>query len=193
MQKITGFGLSNRGTKACEFCGVLSWASRQDETANSACCTACFDAAGYENEHQDGYHADRVEPLCPTCDPARETRRLARAAARVASYEPAAARRAEKAIAREAVKVARAAAIKHCSSTRNIYRAGQVIATEPCDGRASKTSPYCSTCRPYHPHTATRFSAADAAFLATHGRDASQACGLCGLANSDQIHQEVKS
>jgi NAD-dependent SIR2 family protein deacetylase len=95
------FGLDNRGTKACESCGVLSWASRQNDTANQALCTACFDAAGWENSHQDGNHEPGSEPLCPICDPEREERRLAKAAARVASYTASAAIKSAKAAQKE--------------------------------------------------------------------------------------------
>src|SRR5215471_9857384 len=97
----TRFGLDNRGTKPCLHCGVLSWASRVDE-GTGLLCRGCYDAAGYENEHQDGYHTDRREPLCPTCDPSREARRMARAAARVAAYADVAADRAARATAKEA-------------------------------------------------------------------------------------------
>jgi len=102
MESTTKFGIDNRGTKACTHCGVLSWASRQNETANRAMCQGCYDSAGYENEHEDGYHSDRPETLCPICNPAGEEKRLARAAARVASYGAAAALRSEKAAAKEA-------------------------------------------------------------------------------------------
>jgi len=95
------FDQGNRGTKACEFCGVLSWASRQDETANRAMCQGCYDSAGYANEHQDGYHTDRTESLCPMCNPEGEQKRLAKAAARVAAYQTVAAQRAAKAATKE--------------------------------------------------------------------------------------------
>jgi hypothetical protein len=95
------FGLDNRGTKACESCGVLSWASRQNDTANQALCTACFDAAGWENSHQDGNHEPGSDPECPICDPERENRRLAKAAARVASYTASAAIKSAKAAQKE--------------------------------------------------------------------------------------------
>lgn len=31
-------------------------------------CNRCYDMAGYENEHQDGYHDDEPHPFCPMCD-----------------------------------------------------------------------------------------------------------------------------
>jgi hypothetical protein len=114
MQNPTRFGLDNRGTKACEHCGVLSWASRQDHESTGLICTGCYDAAGYENEHLDGYHADQAEPLCPTCNPEREARRMAKAAARVAGYTAAAAVKAEKATARNASRPH----CPHCGQSR---------------------------------------------------------------------------
>jgi hypothetical protein len=104
-ETVKRFGAANRGTKACQFCGVLSWASRQDDTANRAMCQGCCGAAGLENEHQDGYHEagrNGYDATCPTCNPAGEEKRLAKAAARVAAYGVAAAAKAEKAVAREA-------------------------------------------------------------------------------------------
>jgi hypothetical protein len=140
MQTVSRFGAANRGTSACQFCGVLSWASRQDETANRAMCQGCYDAAGYENEHQDGYHADRAEPLCPTCNPEREQRRLAKAAERVEAYGQAAAARAAKATERAEAKAAAEALIKRCQHPG-------------CSDRVTaKASAYCSFHRDEHPH-----------------------------------------
>jgi hypothetical protein len=129
----TRFGAANRGTKACDFCGVLSWASRQDDTANQAMCTGCYDSAGYENEHQDGFHADRLETRCPVCNPQGEAARLAKAAVRVAAYTASAAAKSAKAAEKEAT-------YPHCPN---------------CQDRRPKTKTWertgvaglCSTCK----------------------------------------------
>jgi len=181
MNNSTRFGLNNRGTKACQFCGKLSWASRQDETANRAMCQGCFDAAGYENQHSDtnGEHYGNIETLCPICFPDREARRLAKAAATVAGYQQAAAKRAEKAVAREQAAAAKQADKKICRGT---------FLDRPCDQRASKTSDFCSTCRPYHPHTAINMAKTDAEFLTRQGKDAKSLCGLCGNPKAHSLH-----
>jgi hypothetical protein len=64
---------SNPGTATCSNCGKRTWASRaQDQGAGYRLCQECYDEAGYENEHQDGYHAaDQNGPSlnCPMCRP----------------------------------------------------------------------------------------------------------------------------
>jgi hypothetical protein len=200
MRNEIRFGATNRGTKACEFCGVLSWAARQDETANRAMCQACYDSAGYENEHQDGYHNDRYEPKCPTCNPAGEERRLAAAAKRVASYGAAAAKRAEKAQTREAAAAAKKAATKWCQATQGIYRQSQRIGSEPCDQRAPASSDYCSVHRSDYPHQykrggpsfARRYAHIDRKYWRYPDEDQAALCGVCGAPQSDQLHEEAK-
>ena len=168
------FGAANRGTSVCEFCGVLSWASRQDETANRAMCLGCYDSAGYENEHTDGYHADRREPHCPICNPAYETRRLEQAAKRVAQYQATHLSQEQKRAEKAAAAAAKAASVKRCQGLDHRDR--------PCDGRASKTSDYCSVCRPYHPHPFARPTKEQRTYLPE------TACGCCGAEADKEIH-----
>jgi hypothetical protein len=187
MQNPTRFGLDNRGTKVCEFCGVRSWADRQDSQTGRL-CSGCFDSAGYENEHLDGYHADQAETQCPTCNPAFEARRLAKCAERVAGYQTTALKESERQAAKAAKEAAKQASIKHC--------AGSDWNGRPCDGRASKTSDYCSTCRPYHPHTFTRAPQRDIDWVNGQNRlfgrpEIVSMCGSCGNEKTDPIHEEA--
>lgn len=50
----------------CRVCG-----KRTRETGDSESfvflCAACYEEAGWENEHQDGYHEDQPNPSCPFC------------------------------------------------------------------------------------------------------------------------------
>lgn len=194
MREMNRFGADNRGTKACEFCGVLSWASRQDDTANRAMCQGCFDAAGWENSHQDTdgeHYGTGFVRECPVCNPAGEERRLARAAQRVAGYGAAAAARAEKAQAREAAAAAKEAAIKRCADTD--WRG------QPCDSRASASSAYCSIHRGDHPHAWKLMPKADrehvARMLRNNDRpalaDIDTLCALCPNDKNDAIHKET--
>jgi len=177
MSATTRFGAANRGTKVCTSCGVLSWASRQDETANQMLCTGCYDAAGYENEHQDSqgdHYGAGYTRECPTCNPKGEERRLARCAARVAQYQATHLSQEAKLAEKRAAAAAKAASIKHC--------AGTDYSDRPCDGRASKTSDYCSICRPYHPHPFARPTKDQRTYLPA------DACGICGATQDQEIH-----
>lgn len=53
----------------CDYCGrKLTSSTRSSEQPES--CAPCFDAAGWENDHQDGGHADGdMMQDCPICNP----------------------------------------------------------------------------------------------------------------------------
>lgn len=66
---------TNRGTKVCIECKRTTWDSYIDRS--SGLCmqnpngVSCYDVAGLENEHQDGYHDVRENGRnrdCPMCD-----------------------------------------------------------------------------------------------------------------------------
>jgi len=112
-----------------------------------------------------------------TSSDAAAERRAAARAERIAAQEAKA--------AREAAKLAER---KNCAGTDWNDR--------PCDGRASKTSDFCSVCRPHHPHAFTNMKADDRAFVQRNrdlfgpALDPSQKlCGLCGEFDSDPKHQ----
>jgi ssDNA-binding Zn-finger/Zn-ribbon topoisomerase 1 len=65
----------NPGNVTCPHCGRLTWAGRAFGQAES--CVDCYDDFGRENEHLDGYHADRFVKLCPICAPEAAAERLA--------------------------------------------------------------------------------------------------------------------
>jgi len=37
------------------------------DSAGVELCASCYEEAGLENEHQDGYHSDNPDPKCPMC------------------------------------------------------------------------------------------------------------------------------
>jgi hypothetical protein len=45
----------------------LSWEWTRDSSGIDL-CAACYDEAGLENEHQDGYHAEKPVSDCPMCE-----------------------------------------------------------------------------------------------------------------------------
>ena len=56
--------------KPCHACGKLTTWSESNGYAGLGLCEACFDAAGIENAHLDGYHEpdrDGPDPDCPFC------------------------------------------------------------------------------------------------------------------------------
>jgi len=61
----------SRTRRLCTDCKIQLNRSNCDPSNNCPdVCNRCFDMAGYENEHLDGYHDD--EPLtgiCPSCSP----------------------------------------------------------------------------------------------------------------------------
>lgn len=64
---------TNRGTKACSICKRNTQEGLIDPS--TGLCTespmgfGCYDLAGIENEHQDGYHDETASKDCPTCFP----------------------------------------------------------------------------------------------------------------------------
>lgn len=44
--------------------------TRSNRSDNPECCIPCFEFAGWENEHDDGHHGDKVSEQCPICNPA---------------------------------------------------------------------------------------------------------------------------
>ena len=51
--------------QVCLVCGVKI--RRDQEGFNNGLCEPCYDAAGIENEHQDGYHTE-FRSDCPMCE-----------------------------------------------------------------------------------------------------------------------------
>ena len=53
----------------CDYCGrKLTSSTRSPEAPES--CTVCYDAAGWENDHNDGGHEDgSMMSDCPICNP----------------------------------------------------------------------------------------------------------------------------
>lgn len=68
----------------------------------------------------------------------------------------------------------------------------KILCADCGQGRASKTSAYCSICRPYHPHATTRLDSSQRKLFERQGWDTT-ACGMCGQASSEDIHQAVQS
>ena len=54
------------GCYTCAACGKRTLDTGRDE-AGVGLCIACYDAAGHENAHYDGHHAETPEPACPLC------------------------------------------------------------------------------------------------------------------------------
>lgn len=50
----------------CRVCKKLTHSDIQG-AAGIELCGPCFDAAGLENEHADGYHESEAHPDCPDC------------------------------------------------------------------------------------------------------------------------------
>jgi hypothetical protein len=93
----TKFGSDNRGTKACDVCGKVTWASVIDRgTGGTGLCAACYNEAGSYNLHVDEITTKipmdeqraqhrAIDPgyaeICPICYPERSEKRIARVAA----------------------------------------------------------------------------------------------------------------
>jgi hypothetical protein len=63
-RKATGFTRINQ-PRDCQGCGRKFADSTEDST--EALCPSCYDMAGRENAHADGYHRDEIDPECPSC------------------------------------------------------------------------------------------------------------------------------
>ena len=57
--------------KKCHACNTAP-VSRKLDIRQLDLCEPCYDAAGMENSHSDGHHADNPDPNCPDCNPAAE-------------------------------------------------------------------------------------------------------------------------
>jgi hypothetical protein len=58
---------NNRGgVYVCKACGKRTRETGECESGVEL-CRDCYEDAGYENEHQDGYHDDEPNPSCPWC------------------------------------------------------------------------------------------------------------------------------
>lgn len=63
----------NAGTAICVVCGKRRQKANiavQTEANGDGTCVDCYEAAGIENAHEDGYHANAPDPMCPDCTPA---------------------------------------------------------------------------------------------------------------------------
>jgi len=54
------------GIYECSDCGKSTRETGGCESGVGLCLD-CYDAAGLENEHSDGYHDDKPHPDCPEC------------------------------------------------------------------------------------------------------------------------------
>lgn len=180
MQTPTRFGANNRGLVACSHCHRLTWANYAEmRGVNGDTCGDCANEFMAENEHNDYGNHDTYgidfEPVCPICHPERRERRMAKVAEHNAQLQIKVRTRQEQADAKAAAAAAKAAAIKRCADCG--------------EGRASATSDYCSICRPYHPHAATRLAKADREMFARRGWSL-DSCGTCGKSRDDSMHEE---
>lgn len=52
----------------CKVCQTAKPIDEWDRDSHGCdLCVSCYDAAGLENEHSDGYHDDTPDPNCPDC------------------------------------------------------------------------------------------------------------------------------
>ena len=182
MNSTTKFGADNRGTVACHHCHKLTW-DKYARTlgVNGETCGDCANEFMAENEHNDYGNHDTYgiafESICPICHPERRESRMAKVEAHNAKLSIKVEERTRdariKAERKAAEKAAKEASIKRCADCK--------------DGRASSTSDYCSVCRPYNPHTATKLSKSDRENFARRGWNL-EACGTCGKDKSDGLH-----
>lgn len=62
-KQVRGFEARNRGTAVCQECGKRTWENR----VTSGMCEPCYEVAGLEVSHEDGYHDNAREDDCPLC------------------------------------------------------------------------------------------------------------------------------
>jgi hypothetical protein len=188
----TKFDSDNRGTIACVHCGRLTWDKySRTRGVNGETCGECAEEFSLENEHSDysGHPngAANGDPRNgPTCHPERREARLVKVAKHNETLRIKLDNRTrqarECANVKAAAKAAKEATIKRCAAADCTY------GSDGGRGRASKSSDYCSICRPYNPHSVTSMSSATRAFVERQGRDASKLCGTCGLDKGDALH-----
>lgn len=193
MASATKFGSDNRGTIACFHCGKLTWEQySRTKGVNGETCGDCAAEFEQENEHNDyGRHEWTDGKHCPICHPERQAARMAKVREHNAKLQINLENRTrearERANRKAEEKAAKEASIKRCAGSHSIFKNGVEIGREACDSRASKTSDYCSICRPYHPHKAVKFTG-----RVFGDADPATLCGLCGGSKSDQIHEVTK-
>lgn len=190
MASTTKFGADNRGTIACMHCGRLTWEQySRTKGVNGETCGDCAVEFEAENEHLDynGQHtfSREHEAACPICHPERREARMAKVAAHNAKLQINVENRTrearEKANRKTETQAAKDAATKFCKAPGCDY------GSDGRAGRASKTSDYCTICRPYNPHAATKLSKDDREMFARRDWN-TDACGTCGKAKTDEIH-----
>jgi hypothetical protein len=54
-------------TYLCNCCGKRTRSTGRGDNEHAKLCAKCFDIAGLENEHSDGFHRDQPNPECPDC------------------------------------------------------------------------------------------------------------------------------
>lgn len=58
---------ATRTIKTCEVCDERLTAKNFDRKEHPTLCLSCSHIAGIENDHQDGWHTDAINPECPMC------------------------------------------------------------------------------------------------------------------------------
>jgi hypothetical protein len=183
---VTGFNSSNSLVQ-CYGCGRLTWSHiARTKGVNGEACKDCAREWYAENDHNDnGRHTYSSERDCQICHPETREARLVKVAAHNAEIqikaESYAADRKQQAAAKAAEQAAKDAATKFCKA------ADCDNGTDGKPGKASKTSDYCSICRPYNPHTATKLSRSDREMFARRGWN-TDACGTCGKDADYALH-----
>lgn len=70
MKKHSGFERGS-GCYACRVCGKKTRSTGRGDNENVRLCVSCWDAAGLDNEHSDGYHDDTPNAHCIRCSAPR--------------------------------------------------------------------------------------------------------------------------
>lgn len=60
------------GCYTCRCCGKRTRSTGRGDNEHQLVCAACYDLAGIENEHADGYHKDEPASDCPLCAAEKE-------------------------------------------------------------------------------------------------------------------------
>ena len=55
------------GCYVCVSCGKKTRSTGRGDNEYVGLCAKCYDEAGIENEHLDGYHKGNPDPMCPMC------------------------------------------------------------------------------------------------------------------------------
>jgi hypothetical protein len=193
---VTGFNSSN-GLVQCVGCGRLTWEHiARTEGVNGEACKDCAREWEAENDHYDNgaQHPYSRTIDCPICHPETREARRAKVDARNAELrikaESYSADRKLKADAKAAAQAAKDAATKFCVAP------GCDTGSNGKPGRASKTSDYCTFCRPYNKHDykrgGARLERAVAHIAVQYRRFPEIApgdlCDTCGNPADDALH-----